>query len=277
MEVETKEQVETGDEQEENIESSEAEAKEKTEVSEESEGEGKEAAPKFDEEAKQAIIDAEYAKWQSKTLTPVTKERDSFRQQVADLTAQLEDRQDNKELDLLLKADIDEMGEVDAKKLDAVRRNYTDKLRKFRDSEKVVTEAASHVKDIINELPEHVAKELGFGDKTPSGMVKAAANAIRMTGITKRHQMAVERAYEILLPQDKTFNKQLGEIVTELEQADSPEHMERLAKLVLRERHGGGKPFHMDSGRNSGSGEDISKLSREDRVIRALKIMDKKK
>ena len=108
-------------------------------------------------------------------------------------------------------------------------------------------------------------------------MVKAAASAIRMTGITKRHQMAVERAYEILLPQDKSFQKQLGEIVTELEQAESPEHLERLAKLVMRERHGGGKTFKVDSGRNSGSGEDLSKLSREERVARALKKMDSEK
>lgn len=279
MEVETKEQENSEEEQEEIKEpTSEAEAEENSEVSEKSEGESKEAAPKLDEEAKQAIIDAEYAKWQSKTLTPVTKERDTLRQQVTDLTAKLEDKQDASLADKEYGSVLDETGdEAEAKSRKEAAEEVNKRYRFVKENEKVVTEAAAHVKDIINELPEHVAKELGFGDKTPSGMAKATANAIRMTGITRRHQMAVERAYEILLPQDKSFQKQLGEIVTELEQAESLEHLERLAKLVLRERHGSDKPFHVDSGRNSGSGIAWSKLTREEKDKIITRELDKQK
>lgn len=249
MEVETKEQVVTEEEQgETKVTAPEAEAEDKTEVSEESEEEGEDKAPKLAEEAKQKIISEEYAKWQSKTLTPLTKERDTLRQQVAELTAEIEDKTDNKELDLLLKADIEELGEDEAKKMDAVRRKYQAALSDFRQN-KVKVDKAIKEND---------------------------ATAEKLGGI-QRHQMAVEKAYELLMPQDRTFSKQLGEIAGELEQAQSPEDMERLLKIIVRERSGDSKPFRPDSGRNSGGGTDLSKLSSGERVELALQKMDKKK
>lgn len=256
MEVETEKQVGTEEEQEETTTqvespSSEAEAEEETEVSEKPEGEGedkgKEEAPKLSEEAKQEIIKTEYAKWQSKTLQPITKERDTLRKQVSDLNAKLEDKNDNKELDLLLKADTSELGEDEAKKLDAVRRKYTAGLKEYRDNKVKVADTLKE-----NE-----------------------ATAERLGGI-QRHQMAVEKAYGLLMPQDKAFSKQLDAIAEELEQAESPEHMERLLKVIARERQGKAKPFTPDSGRNSGSGVDLSKLSGKELILRGLQKGGKK-
>ena len=231
------EQVEPKEEQEElttQVESpsSEAKTEEPTEVSEMPEGEKQEEAPKLSEESRQEVIKDEYAKWQSKTLTPISKERDDLKKQVADLNARLEDKNDNKELDLLLKADIEELGEDEAKKLDAVRRKYTVSLKEYRDNK---TKVEQSLKD-----NETIAEKLG--------------------GI-QRKQMATEKAYELLMPQDKTFRKQLDTIVEELEQAETPEHMERLLRLIVRERSGKTKPFTPDSGRNSSSGVDLTKLS----------------
>lgn len=253
MEVLNEEQVKTEEEQEVK-ETPEAEAEEKTEVTEsaESEGEETEGAPKSAEEIEetkfQERIKDEYAKWQSKTLTPVSKERDELRKQVNDLNAKLEDKTDNKELDLLLKGETDELGEDDAKKRDEIRRKYNQRFKEYREKAAQADEAKKEA--------ETTAEKLG--------------------GI-ERHQMARERAYAILMPQDKEFDKALDSIVKELEEAESPEHMDRLAKLVVRERQGKQKPFKPDSGRNSGGGIDLSKLSSEERIAYALKKMDRKK
>ena len=89
------EQVETGAEQESSV--SEAQTEEPTEVSEKPD--------EVSEETRQSIIGPEYNKWQREQLTPMSKERDELREKVTDLSNRLENRDDNTELDVLLKAD----------------------------------------------------------------------------------------------------------------------------------------------------------------------------
>jgi len=276
MEVETKEQVDTTEEQEEQG-TSEAEAEVAPEVSEESEGEAEGEAPKLSEEVKQGIIKEEYAKWQSKTLTPITKERDALNKQVAELNAKLEEKNDNRDIDLLYQGDVEEFGEDKAKEYKNIREKEAPLIRAYKANAKMVTEAAEIAKRLADEFTPQVATSLGFTDKTPIGALKAASNAIRATGISARHQMAVERAYELLIPADKTFQKQLGEIVEELEQAETPEHMDRLLKIIIRERGGNKKPFTPDSSRQSGSGVAWSKLSREEKDKIITKELEKEK
>ncbi len=242
MEVE-KGQVATEVEQESNVESidSEAEAKGETEVSEGSEGKEEGKEPKLTEEVKQEIIANEYAKWQAKTLTPMSQERDSLKQQVSDLNAKLEDKSDDRDLAMLLKTDTDELGKEEALKLDEVRRRYATKLHDYRDNHEKVSKQVKENEEI---------KE-------------------RLGGIERR-QMAKDKAYELLIPQDASFQKQLNEIVEELEQAETPEQMERLLKIIAKEKQGK-KVFKPDSSKQSGSGEDISKLSARELLIRGEK------
>lgn len=267
MEVEV-EQVEAKVEQGVSIVSPVAPEAEKEEQTEVSEKPDEEKQTEVSEEAKQEIISTEYAKWQKETLTPITQEREELRKQVKDLSTRLEDRTDNTELDILLKADASEMDAVEARKLDEVRRKYTGTINEFKRDSKMVKEAAEIAKGLADEFTPEIAAQMGFNDKTPLGILKAASNAIRSSGIATRRHMAVEKAYGLLMPQDKTFSKQLKSITEELEQAESPEHMERLLKIIVRERSGKEKVFSPDSGRNSGSGIDLSKLSARELLVR---------
>ena len=243
----------------------EAEEKEETEVSEKPD---EEKETEISEEARQAIIGPEYAKWQKETLTPITQEREYLRKQVTDLSNRLENRTDDTELDLLLKLDADEGDAVEARKKDEIRRKYTERLSEFKKDSQTVKEAVKILGGLLDEFTPEIATQMGFNDKTPLGIAKAAANAIRSSGIATRRHMAVEKAYVLLMPQDKTFSKQLTSIVEELEQASSPEDMERLLKIIVRERAGKEKSFTPDSGRNSGSGVDLSKLSARELLVR---------
>jgi len=251
------EQVETGAEQESSV--SEAQTEEKTEVSEE--------LGEITEEIRQSIIGPEYAKWQSETLTPMSKERDELRTQVTDLSNRLEDREDNKELDLLLKLDADEGDAVEARKKDEVRRSYTGRLSEFKRDSKMIKEAVKIAETLADEFTADIAAKMGFIDKTPVGILKAAKNAISSAGIANRRQMATEKAHELLMPNDKAYKKQRDAIVSELEQAESPEHMERLLKIIVRERAGKEKPFVPDSGRQSGEGLSLGKLSARELLV----------
>jgi len=246
MEVDTKEQEVSEEEQ--GVVTSEAESEEESEVTEESEGKEGEQAPKLTEEVKQQIISDEYAKWQSKTLNPISKERDELRKQVSDLNTKLEDKSDTRELDLLLKADIEELGEEEAKKVDQIRRNYTAKLREFRDNNAKVSQTIKENETLSEKL-----------------------------GGIERRQMATE-FYLDLRDKGMVTVKNKEEVLSRLETAKDPDHFKDLKEVIEAKFKVGKKPFVPDSSTNKGGGGvDYSKLPIEERINALLAEGERKK
>jgi len=244
MKTQTTEQVSTEEEQEDTT--SEAETEEQTEVAEEkTEGEGEEKeAPEAEEEdfetKFQDRLKDEYAKWQSKTLSPVVKERDELRKQ-------LEVKQDKSLADEVFGQALEDGDEAAAKKRKEAVEEVNKRYRHIKGKEAEVETAKT----------EYEAKHQTLENY-------------------ERHQKAVERAHAILMPHDKEYTKARDAIVAELEQAETPEEMERRERLILRERQGKEKPFKPDSGRNSG-GESLKNASPLDLIAKGLNQESKRR
>lgn len=130
------EQVEDNQEQvEESEEQAEAEVTEdkKAEVTDEKDTEVSEEEEKPDpEEQFQSRLSTEYAKWQSKTLNPVIKERDELKRKLAESS-------DETDLKVLRLHDEQELGEDEAAKYDTVRKRTIDRVREYERSRDEVT------------------------------------------------------------------------------------------------------------------------------------------
>lgn len=238
QEQETEEQaVET---EAEVTEETEAEVTEpdKTEVSEDEET--------ISEEQKQGIIKAEYDNWQSKILSPITKERDALKTRNAELEAQLSVREDDRDLDAFKEQDYELDEDQQAKR----KESRSAIMNRVREYEKNAKEVQVNMESLnkVRELQEVLKAEdiPSLGDKL---------------GQVQRTQNAISDVIKIFMPK---LTPEMQKYQERLNNASSPEHYNEILSSIKKEAKGLKQTTTVDTGRQSGGPGSASKLTRAD-------------
>jgi len=263
-ETKTEETSKGLDESSESQEETSAESTEKKSESEKVE-EGTESESKEEDEFQQQVTSLAQS-IANKTTKTLEKQRNEWRQKAIDAEAQLNERAWNNEIAAAFKDDTENLGEDEANKRKANRERLAAQAKKF-------DEDAALVKGILPKI----GKEdiTGLNEILETLNSPTLSEGINMLGSNLRNLKAKEEVWTLLFPEDAVKIKKVNLLVKRFETAENMKDFDLILggiKASLKQ-----KPYKPDSGRNSGSGFDFNKLSREakDKII-AQRLQDEK-
>ena len=243
-----------GDEKQANAEVSEEPKAEVPETEEKAEvPEGAESESEDIDELVQEAVNKEYAKWQSKQMTPITKERDALKKQVTELT--------NKEtLETLRLKDQEEIGEVDAERYDKARQAFIEKVNEYETNSADVQENKEKI-DSIREIE----KDLG---------VDNLAEHIPWLGSMHK---TVTTKDDLLKVYDPAVYARYQQDLKKLDSSKTQEGYQQVLKNITTEVKSGRKKQTFDSSRQEGgdtSGEKHTQDSLKSYSVKGKKTED---
>ena len=207
-------------------------------------------------------LSKEYGEWQSKTLRPITQERDILRAENKKLKVEVSAKHFAKDNELLFEDDNEVNSEADATKRKEARARFGEQLKEYREKAGEVAEGAEKLKSV-----DALCEQLGCPDIAELGS---------QLGAIQKNQDATKFALELLLPKDKAFISRLESIVKRFEDAKTPAEAKLIQKAIEAESKG--KAF-VPAGLSKDSAQvrDLSGLSPTQKIELGLKEEAKKK